>query len=155
MFSFGEKTMVRFKAIPLCLVFGLSLSLPAFASNFCVAVNKGFNHGGTTYVGPSFALPGSGNCRSWAGFTKTGTNVIASATGTGCVSSDGKVFTLSVADIDPQFFGAGVIGVDYIQICPNGVTGCPISGNDQGNFNGTAAEQTCSASLLKLPDAHN
>lgn len=146
--------MVRFKAIPF-LMLGLSVSLPAFASNFCVAVNKGFGHGGTSYVGPSFALPAANNCKPWAGFTKTAGSVIATATGTGCLSSDGKVLTLSILDSDPQFFGSGVSPVDYIQLCPKGVTGCTISGNDQGEFNGPAAEQTCTATLLKLPATHD
>ena len=147
--------MVRFKAIPVVFMLGLSLPLPAFASNFCVAVNGGFGHGGTTYVAPSFALPASGICKSWAGFTKTGGSVIAIGSGTGCLSTDGKVLTLSVLNNDPQFFGAGVSPVDYVQICPKGVTGCPISGSDQGEFNGTAKEVTCSPNLLKLPDTHD
>lgn len=146
--------MVRLKAIPLFLGLALSAS-PALASNFCVAVNNGFGHGGTSYVGPSFALPAANNCKPWSGYTKTAATIITIATGTGCLSSNGKVLTLSVFDADPQFFGSGVIGNDYIQICPTAVTGCPINGSDQGNFNGIAAEQPCTAALLKLPVAHD
>ncbi len=147
--------MVRFKATQLFLMLGLSAPLPAYAANFCVAVNHGFGHGGTSYIGPSFELPASGNCKPWAGFTKTASSVIAMASGTGCLSSDGKVLTLSILDTDPQYFGAGTSALDYIQLCPKGVTSCSISGSDQGNFNGSAAEETCSASLLKLPETHD
>jgi hypothetical protein len=154
-FSFGEKIMVRFKTAQLFLMLVLIASGSASAANFCVAVNKGFGHGGTSYVGPSFVLPSPGNCKPWAGFTKTASSVIATATGTGCISSNGKVLTLSIFDADPQNFGAGVAPSDYIQLCPKGVTNCTISGSDEGNFNGKAEEETCTDTLLKLPVTHD
>jgi hypothetical protein len=147
--------MSRFKTLHLFLALGLIASAPAFAANFCVAVNGGFGSGGTSFVGPGFEAPAANACEPWSGFTKTATTVIGTATGTGCLSSNGKVLTLSIFNTDPPSFGAGVTKSDYIQLCPQGVKGCPISGSDQGYFAGPAAEQTCTAALLKLPAAHD
>jgi hypothetical protein len=36
-----------------------------------------------------------------------------------------------------------------------GKPGCTISGQDQGYFGGTAAEQTCTATLLNIPVTHD
>jgi hypothetical protein len=148
--------MLRSKISHLSLVLGLTVSVPAYAANFCIAVNGGFGKGGgTSFIAPSFPLPVSGMCKPWSGFTKTGTTVIAFATGTGCLSSDGKVLTFSISNTDPDNFGSGVAVSDQIVLCPKGITSCPVSGNDQGNFAGTAAQQTCVAALLKLPDTHD
>jgi hypothetical protein len=147
--------MFRFKPHHVFLALGLIVPAHAFSATFCVAVNGGFGKGGTSYIAPSFAVPASGICKAWAGFTKTATSVIATATGTGCLSSNGKVLTLSVSDADPASFGANTTVPDYIRLCPKGVTGCPISGEDQGNFNGGAKEETCTAALLNLPVTHD
>ena len=126
------------------------------ASNFCVAVNGGFGSGGTSYVAPAFTLPAKNNCAAWSGFTKTASTVIAISTGTGCLASDGRVLTLSIFNTDPTFFGEGKAVADQIQLCPKGVTGCPITGQDVGNFGpGLAVQQTCTASLLTLPPTHD
>ena len=125
------------------------------ASNFCVAVNGGFGSGGTSYIAPAFTLPAKNNCAAWSGFTKTASTVIAISTGTGCLASDGRVLTLSIFNTDPEFFGAGKAVADQIQLCPQGVTGCPITGQDIGNFSGSAVEQTCTASLLTIPPTHD
>jgi hypothetical protein len=126
------------------------------ASNFCVAVNGGFGSGGTSYIAPAFTLPAKNNCAAWSGFTKTASTVIAISTGTGCLASDGRVLTLSIFNTDPEFFGAGKAVADQIQLCPKGVTGCPITGQDVGNFGpGLAVQQTCTASLLTLPPTHD
>jgi hypothetical protein len=125
------------------------------AANFCVAVNGGFGSGGTSYIGTGFAVPAAGICKPWSGFTKTASTVIATAVGTGCLSSNGKVLPLSIFNTDPPFFGAGGSVSDQIQMCPEGVKGCPISGQDQGNFGGSAAEETCTTALLNLPATHD
>jgi hypothetical protein len=135
---------------------GVVLSGAALAQNFCVAVNGGFGSGGTSYIAPAFTLPARNNCAAWSGFTKTATTVIAISTGTGCLASDGRVLTLSIFNTDPTFFGEGKAVADQIQLCPNGVTGCPITGQDVGNFGpGLAVQQTCTASLLTLPPTHD
>ena len=134
---------------------GVVLSGAALAQNFCVAVNGGFGSGGTSYVAPTFTLPVKNNCAAWSGFTKTATTVIAISTGTGCLASDGRVLTLSIFNTDPQFFGEGKAVADQIQLCPKGVTGCPITGQDLGNFAGPAVQQTCTAGLLTLPPTHD
>src|SRR6516165_9746382 len=134
---------------------GVVLSGAALAQNFCVAVNGGFGSGGTSFIAPAFTLPAKNNCAAWSGFTKTATTVIAISTGTGCLASDGKVLTLSIFNTDPEFFGAGASVSDQIQLCPKGVTGCPITGQDLGNFAGPAVQQTCTAGLLTLPPTHD
>src|SRR5215469_17373590 len=125
------------------------------ASNFCVAVNGGFGSGGTSYIAPAFTLPAKNNCSAWSGFTKTASTVIAISNGTGCLASDGRVLTLSIFNTDPEFFGAGRAVSDQIQLCPKGVTGCPITGQDLGNFHGSAVQQICTARLLTLPQTHD
>ena len=148
--------MPRLTTHLLALALGLA-PLSANAAGFCVAVNGGFGNGGTSFVGPTFVLPAKNKCAPWAGFTKTGSTVVAFSSGTGCLSTSGKVFTLSVTTSDPSFFGPGSVGFDHITLCPTGITGsCPIGGGqDAGYFSGSAVEQTCSTSLLRLPDTHD
>jgi hypothetical protein len=147
--------MFPFKRSFIVLALGLMAPISAHATNFCVAVNGGFGNGGTSYIAPVFTLPTKNKCVPWSGFTKTAATVIAISTGTGCLSSSGKVLTLSIFNTDPPFFGPGTAVSDQIQLCPTGVTGCPVSGQDFGNFSGSAVEQTCTASLLRLPDTHD
>jgi len=87
----------------LSLLLGLIAPVYGFAAeaHYCIAVNGGFGHGGTTYVGLGFTVPAEGNCTPWSGFTKTASTVILTTTGTGCLSSDGKALTVSVSSADP------------------------------------------------------
>ena len=147
--------MFRFKTPFMVLALGLIAPVCAYAANFCVAVNGGFGNGGTSYIAPTFTLPAKNNCATWSGFTKTAATVIAISTGTGCLASDGRVLTLSIFNTDLEFFGESVAVLDQIQLCPKGVTGCPVTGEDIGNFTGPAVQQTCTASLLSLPPAHD
>ena len=148
--------MRRFKTPFLCLLLGLLAPVCASA-NFCIRVNGGFGNGGTSFIGKGFTLPAAGFCRPWAGFTKTASSVIVNSTGAGCLSSDGKVLTLSVFSTSPSWFGPGGFGSDHIRLCPAGVTGCPIGGGtDSGSFGpGPAARQTCTTNLLRLPAIHD
>ena len=143
--------------VALAPVVALALApMSASAAGFCVAVNGGFGNGGTSFVGPNFVLPAKNKCAPWAGFTKTGSTVVAFASGTGCLSNGGKVLTLSVTNSDPSFFGPGTAAFDQITLCPTGVTGCPVGGGqDSGFFGGSAKEQTCTTGLLRLPDLHD
>ena len=147
--------MFRFKTPFMVLALGLIAPICAYAANLCVAVNGGFGRGGTSYIAPAFTMPAKNNCAAWSGFTKTAASVIAISTGTGCLASDGRVLTLSIFNTDLEFFGAGVAVLDQIELCPKGVTGCPITGEDIGNFTGPAVQQTCTASLLTLPPTHD
>ena len=122
---------------------------------FCVATAGGFGAGGTTFVGPGFAVPAVGNCTPWSGFTKTASTVILTTSGAACLSSDGKTLTLSVSSADPDFLGAGSIASDYIQLTRTGTTGSFNSGSDQGEFSGSADQITCTSSLLQLPGTHD
>ena len=148
--------MLRFKAFHLAALLGLMAPVSSFASHYCIEVGGGFGSGGTTFIGTGFALPADGCCTPWSGFSKTASSVILTTSGTGCLSSDGKVLTVSVSSADPNYFGAGQAHWDYIELCPAGAKGCPIgSGRDMGEFGGSAAPVTCSSSLLHLPSTHD
>jgi hypothetical protein len=148
--------MFRFKTPQLFLLLGLIAPVYSYAANYCIAVGGGFGSGGTSFMGINFALPDDGKCQPWSGFTKTASTVILTTTGTGCLSSNGKVLTVSVFSTDPAFLGAGAFGSDYIQLCPGGGTSCTNGGGtDQGYFSGTAAPETCTAKLLNLPAKHD
>jgi len=99
--------------------------------------------------------PGRG-CVTNDGFTKTAGTVVLTTFGAGCLSSNGKVLTLNLVSADPDWFGANNIGKDYIQVCPQGASGCPFSsGSDQGAFSGAAKPETCTSALLNLPATHD
>jgi hypothetical protein len=90
------------------------------------------------------------------GLSKTASTVIAIATGTGCLSGDGKVLTVTIFSTDPAFFGTDKFGSDQVRLCPAGVANCPIGGGtDAGTFSGSAAPQTCTTKLLRLPAIHD
>lgn len=147
--------MFRFKT-PHLLLFPLLGLIPthSFAANYCIAVAGGFGHGGTTFIGTGFAVPAGGNCTPWSGFTKTASTVILTTTGTGCLSSDGKVLTVSVMNADPPFFGAAQVRADYIRLS-RPATNQQFNGQDFGTFGGRAAPVTCTSTLLHLPDTHD
>lgn len=150
--------MFRFKRPHLFLLAGLIAPVCSFAASpYCIAVGGGFGNGGETFIGTGFAVPAAGSCAPWSGFTKAFSSVIFNTNGAGCVSSDGKVLTLSVSSVDPDFLGAGGIQYDFIRLCPAGVTSsCTIGGGvDIGGFGGGAAPVTCTAALLQLPQIHD
>jgi hypothetical protein len=147
--------MFRFK-IPQLLLFPLLGLIPthSFAADYCIAVAGGFGHGGTTFIGTNFAVPGAGRCIPWSGFTKTASTVILTATGTGCLSSDAKVLTVSVFDADPLFLGANQSAADYIRMSRSSTT-AKFNGQDSGQFAGSATPVTCTSALLNLPGTHD
>jgi len=149
--------MFRFKRPHLLLLLGLIAPVYSYAANYCIAVGGGFGAGGTSYIGINFALPAAGTCTPWSGFTKTASSVILITSGTACTSTTGGVLTVSVSSADPMYAGAGAIDSDYIQLCKNGGTGCAVgAGSDQGPLGGsTAAAETCTPGLLKLPPTHD
>ena len=152
--------MFRFTTSFMALALGLT-PIGADAAGFCIAVNGGFGGGGYTFVAPGFTLPAKNQCAAWSGFTKTASTVILISNGTGCLSNSGRVLNLSIFSTDPQFFGVGPAQYawDSIEMCPTGVTGCPLTGQDTSSTNtlggGIAEEVTCTASLLRLPEMHD
>jgi hypothetical protein len=125
-------------------------------SPFCIAVNGGFGNGGTSFVARNFTMPDASKCNPWTGYTKTGATVIFTTSGTACVSDDGNVLTVSVSSADPDYLGVGKTVSDYIRLCPQGVTSCPIGGGqDVGYETGAAEQQTCTKELLDLPVFHD
>jgi hypothetical protein len=150
--------MMRIKSHHLALMIGLIAPLPTYAANFCIKVNGGFGGGGTTYVGKGYALPAAGLCKAWAGYAKTSNSAIVNTTGSGCTSTDGKVFTLTLIGTDPAYLGTGGVSYDHIRICPGGSTGCPTGvgiGTDVGTFGGPASKTSCTTALLNLPAVHD
>jgi hypothetical protein len=148
--------MFRIGKSPLFLLLGLIAPISSFASHYCIEVGGGFGNGGTTFIGTGFSVPAEGSCAPWVGFTKTASTVVLTTNGAGCLSSDGKVLTVSVSSQDPEFFGGGVLQSDYIRFCLPGVKSCPFSpGQDLGYFSGDAAPVTCTSSLEHLPSSHD
>jgi hypothetical protein len=149
------KETSRFKKSYLAVLLGLAVPITSFATtHYCIAVNSGFGKGGTTFVGINFTVPSSGACSPWSGFTKTASTVVLTTIGTGCLSSDGKVFTLAASSFDPDFLGDSPSS-DYIEFCVKSGT-CPIgSGRDiSTNFGGPAAEESCTSAMESLPSSH-
>lgn len=132
---------------------GLATAPGFAATNYCIASGGGFGNGGTTYIGTGFAIPAAGICTPWSGFAKTASTVQLTSTGTGCVSSDGQVLTVSIMNTDPPFLGSGNVQSDYIRLTRSGTTGAFTAGTDTGNFGGNALPTTCTSSLLH--SAHN
>jgi hypothetical protein len=138
-----------------CSLAALLTGTTVHAANYCIAVGGGFGGGGTSFIGKNFTVPADGNCALWSGFTKTASTVIVFTTGNGCTSSDGKVLTVSVTSLANNFCLAGTDPCqDYITLCLVG-SGCPVSDEDTGTFAGTANEETCTGSLMKLPSSHD
>lgn len=147
--------MNHFKTPLLLLTLGLIAPICSYAADTCIAVGGGFGNGGTSFIAPGFVLPAAGKCKPWSGFTKTASTVVLFSAGTGCFSSDSKVYTFSITSTDPSFSGSNAGDFDQIEFCKAGVKSCPIgSGNDQGEFSGTAKLQTCTPALLTLPSSH-
>ena len=148
--------MNRIKTPHLYLLLGLIVPFYSSAANYSISVGGGFGTGGTSFIGKGFAVPVAGACTPWSGFAKTASTVILTSTGTGCLSSNGKVLTVSIFSTDPSYPGAGQLGADYIQLCLAGVTTCPLGeGTDQGAFGGVAVPEICTAKLLTLPSTHD
>jgi hypothetical protein len=147
--------MFRLKTPHLFLLLGLIAPVSGFAaSNYCIAVDNGFGHGGTTFIGKNFYVPSDGNCIPWTGFTKTASTVVLTTFGTGCLSSNGLTLTVSVSSADPDYLGGGNLGSDYIQLTRKS-TSASFSGEDVGAFGGSAKPTTCTSSLLSLPATHD
>jgi hypothetical protein len=129
--------------------------LHSFAAEpYCISVNGGFGHGGTTFVARNFSLPGESKCTPWSGYTKTADTVILTTSGTSCLSSDGKALTVSVSSADPSYIGAGQLTADYIQLSRGDATE-PFTGQDFGAFAGSAEPVSCTSELLSLPSSHD
>lgn len=129
--------------------------LHSFAAEpYCISVNGGFGHGGTTFVARNFSLPGESKCTPWSGYTKTADTVILTTSGTSCLSSDGKALTVSVSSADPSYIGAGQLTADYIQLS-RGDAKEPFTGQDFGAFAGSAEPVSCTSELLSLPSSHD
>jgi hypothetical protein len=148
--------MYRIKTSHLLMLLGVIAPVCSYASNYCIKVNGGFPGGGTSFIEPTFSIPVPGTCAPWSGFTKTADTVIFTTTGTGCTSTNGNILTIAVTSIDPANVSGAV--ADYILLCAHGFDTCTIGSGvqeDQGNFSGPAAQETCSATLLKLPPSHD
>lgn len=144
---------------------GSALADPGSPTPYCIAVNGGWNNGGTTFVARQFEVPSANKCSPWAGYTKTSATVVLSTSGSACLSDDGNVLTVGVNSINPNWTGANVYAPDYIQICPmnsmctwddQSVEAQPLAGAgiDLGFFGGSAAQVDCTDDLLNLPHSH-
>lgn len=124
--------------------------------DFCVAVNGGFGPPafGTTFVGKGFTMPFAGRCKPWSGIMKTATTVMGTSTGAACLSTDGRVLTITGQTTGP-FFGAAQTATDHIELCPV-ANNCPIgTGRNIGTFGGPAAQISCTTALVTIPSLHD
>jgi hypothetical protein len=121
---------------------------------YCIAVGGGFGNSGSTFVARNFSMPEASKCSPWTGYTKTSATVILTTSGTACLSSDSTALTVSVSSADPDFIGAGKLGVDYIRMIRSSATE-PFSGQDQGYLAGAAEPANCTSDLLTLPANHD
>jgi hypothetical protein len=145
--------MLSFRKSYLCLLMIAPVS--AFAANTCITVNGGWPNGGTTFVAPGLATPAKGACAAFSGFAKTATTIILQTTGSGCLSTDGKVFTLNLSSANPNWVGTGTFQADYIRLCTK-ATDCPVGNSFDFAFNGgIAATVTCTTAMLQLPSTHD
>src|SRR5215475_12753794 len=129
-------------------------AVPPAATNFCINTAGGFGHGGTTFIAPTFTVPAKNKCAAWSGWTKTASTVILNASGAACLSTSGKTLTVSVFSLDPEFFGT-TAATDYITLTRASASGSFTGGTDTGAFGGSAAQLTCTSSLLNLPVSHD
>ncbi|MGA8441810.1 MAG: hypothetical protein WB762_24290 [Candidatus Sulfotelmatobacter sp.] len=136
----------------LSLLFGPVRSFAA--EPYCISVDGGFGHGGTTFVARNFSMPGEGQCTPWSGYTKTASTVILTTSGTSCLSSDSKALTVSVSSADPSYFPVSQLTADYIQLSRGSATE-KFTGQDIGAFAGSAEPVSCTNSLLTLPSSHD
>jgi hypothetical protein len=49
--------MIRFKSSHVMLALGLIAPICSNAADYCIAVNNGFGHGGTSFIGKGFTCP--------------------------------------------------------------------------------------------------
>jgi hypothetical protein len=141
-------------SILLVPVHSFATTAPPAPAPYCIAVNGGFGNSGSTFVARSFSFPEASKCTPWAGYTKTSATVILTTSGTACLSTDSTALTVSVSSADPDFIGAGKLGVDYIRMARSTATD-PFSGEDQGYLAGGAEPVSCSSDLLTLPSTHD
>ncbi len=155
-FSTFRERNVNFNRMTTMAGLAVLMTAPVYATPYCVAVDGGYGKGGTSFVARNFVQPGANSCSVWTGYTKTAGTVVLITSGTACLSSNSEVLTISVTSADPSYFGAGKIVSDYIQLCPEGASKCPIGqGSDVGAFSGTAAAETCTSALQELPATHD
>src|ERR1700723_2534749 len=155
----NRNQMFRFKAAYLLVLMGLVAPMQSFAAApgpapYCIAVGGGFGNGGSTFVARNFSMPEANKCSPWTGYTKTSATVILTTSGTACLSGDSTTLTVSVSSADPDFIGAGKLGVDYIRMTRSSATD-PFSGEDQGYLAGGAESTSCTNDLLTLPATHD
>ena len=161
--------MNRLNSFALMMLMGASL--PAFSapSNFCIAVNGGWdpsNPGGTTFVGKGIEIPARGACSSCFGNVRTSITVVGTSHGSICRSNDGKLLTASLTSTLPEYLGLGRSGVaiDHIELCP--IAGaCPAHEGESdrgdlgpatgGSTGSPAARIVCTPALLNIPSSHD
>ncbi len=71
----------------------------SWALDYCVTFPSATNY---ILVGRNFVLPLKGTCRAWVGFTPQN-SYNSPSTGTGCLSSDGTNFSLSITTMESVY----------------------------------------------------
>ncbi len=94
----GTRRRAGFAAIVALLVLASSI---AGAKDYCVTIDPVHSD---VLIGLGFTIPSKGKCKHWNGLGTYGGVVNAHSAGTGCTSSDGSHFSLTVQSI---FFESG------------------------------------------------
>ena len=97
---------------------------------------------GSQFVGRGFTIPGKGQCKPFTGFFTAVKN--APAAGTGCTSTDGSNFSLTILSSWPG--SGGVVFMDSISMSLPAQSG-EVSGED----NETQNISTPPANILSIP----
>lgn len=109
------------------------------AKDYCIGFT-GFP--GSEFVGRGFTIPGKGQCKPFTGFFTAVKN--APAAGTGCTSTDGSNFSLTILSSWPG--SGGVVFIDSITLSLPALSG-EVSGED----NETQNISTPPANILSIP----
>lgn len=106
------RTGLLFGLVGLAILFVLPPS--CFAKDYCMEI------GGSDFVGRGFTIPAKNTCKSWVGFTFESEGNSPSS-GTGCTSSDGSTFNLTITTSEPE--NGGHVYIDSITLALPAQTG--------------------------------
>jgi len=113
----SSRLCLRLRAV----VAGLSILVVvpgvSLAKDFCISFPGLPNQ----IVGRGFTVPGKGQCKPFTGFYTPGGN--APVAGTGCTSTDGSVFSLTLTTSHPDPANQGIAGIDSISLALPGYSG--------------------------------
>jgi len=97
----GSTYLTRLRALVGGLAAILALANVSWAKDYCINFTA---FPGCEIVGRAFTIPPKGKCKTWIGFFSCGPEN-APSTGTGCTSSDGSSFAITIGSSFPESTG--------------------------------------------------